>query len=228
MKKLCCAALTLMLLTLLCVPALADTWYCPQCGRLNDSNFCPSCGTARPTSSSSGYPSSSYSSYYPQYAYVTGVTNQKLATRTGPSTKYDEPGTYLSANSHVTVLSKAYDTGNGIWWVQVDMSSNGARVRAYTGQKRFSSLNMSAVPEEHVIGSCYVSSSRTGYYGPSSSYKRISRQVPGGIFCDIYGREDLGEGAYVQIEFFDSGLNRMRRAWIPEWYVSDCVFFGSY
>ena len=30
--------------------ALADTWTCPKCGRMNDGMFCPDCGTANPGS----------------------------------------------------------------------------------------------------------------------------------------------------------------------------------
>ena len=132
MKKLCCAALTLMLLTLLCVPALADTWYCPQCGRLNDNNFCPVDGTARPADTGGGV-----SGGYTQYAYVTGTLNARLATRTGPGTQYDEPGSFLSAGSKVTVLSKAYDQRNGIWWVKCEIPYKKEIRVLWTGWKRF-------------------------------------------------------------------------------------------
>ena len=126
--------------------ALAGTsWYCPQCGRLNDNNFCPVDGTARPADTgSSSYPGITTSTgNYTTYAYITGTLNAKLATRTGPGTQYDEPGTFLSAGSQVTVLSKAYDTRNEIWWIQVEFSVSGSRYRAYTGLKRFTNLNVS-------------------------------------------------------------------------------------
>ena len=41
--------LTLAALLLAFAAASADgTWYCPQCGRLNDGNFCPADGTRKP------------------------------------------------------------------------------------------------------------------------------------------------------------------------------------
>jgi len=228
-RRIACLLLALMMPLLLCAPALADTWYCPQCGRLNDANYCPIDGMARPTSSgyTPGYVVTEAPTYT-QYASVSGITNQKLATRTGPSTTYDEPGTFLTSGARVKVLSKAYDGNNGIWWVQVDLTEKGVHIRAYTGVKRFSSLNLSAVPEERVIGSCYVPSAAIGYYGPSSSYKRISRQIPSGVSCDIYGYAYSDEGDYIQIEFYDSSLGRLRRAWVLEWDVSNLDIFGSY
>jgi len=230
MKKRIVSLLLSLMLLFCCAPALAETWYCPQCGRLNDSNYCPFDGTARTGSYSYSTPSYVVTEgpIYTQYAYNTGITNQKLATRTGPSTKYDEPGTFLSSGARVQVLSKAYDSKNEIWWVQVDMTNNGTRIRAYTGVKRFSSLNLSAIPEEQIIGSCYVSYAITGYYGPSSSYKRISRQIPSGVSCDIYGYAYSDEGDFIQIEFYDSGLGCLRRAWVLEWDVNSLNIYGSY
>ena len=49
MKRL--IALLLAALMLLGISsALADTWTCPKCGRMNDGMFCPDCGTANPGS----------------------------------------------------------------------------------------------------------------------------------------------------------------------------------
>lgn len=49
MRKLCSLALTLILLAALILPAFADGWYCPSCGRYNDNNFCPKDGTRKPS-----------------------------------------------------------------------------------------------------------------------------------------------------------------------------------
>ena len=43
------ALLALILATALALPAFADGWYCPDCGRYNDSNYCPKDGTKKPT-----------------------------------------------------------------------------------------------------------------------------------------------------------------------------------
>ena len=49
MRKLFSLALTLILVAALILPAFADGWYCPSCGRYNDNNFCPKDGTKKPT-----------------------------------------------------------------------------------------------------------------------------------------------------------------------------------
>ena len=223
MKKV--AALLLAgVLILACVPALAGTtWYCPTCGRLNDDNFCPRDGTARPAQANSSAPGN-----YTSYAYTTGWLNSKLATRTGPGTQYDEPGTFLSAGSTVTVLSKAYDARNEIWWVQVEFSDAGSLYRAYTGAKRFSGLNLSSLPEEGVIGRCSLKQTVTGYYGPGYRYKAIARGVPAGSGYNIYGYAYTEEADFIQIEFYDSGARCYRRAWIPDWCTDDYYMYNGF
>ena len=69
-------------------------------------------------------------------ASLTVTTNQKLATRTGPGTQYDEPGTFLYAGASVTAVARAWDSYNEIWWVQVDFAEGSSRYRVYTGLKR--------------------------------------------------------------------------------------------
>ena len=117
MKKSFAVLLAAALLLAALPIAQAETWYCPQCGAKNSLNFCPVCGTAKPVNPSSP---SGWSWNYTSYAYVNATLNSRLATRTGPSTTYDEPGSFFSAGHNVTVLSRAYDTRNNIWWVQVE------------------------------------------------------------------------------------------------------------
>lgn len=49
MRKLFSLVLTLILVAALILPALADGWYCPNCGRYNGSNFCPKDGIRKPS-----------------------------------------------------------------------------------------------------------------------------------------------------------------------------------
>ena len=51
---------------------------------------------------------------YTNYSHIQCTLNNQLATRTGPSTRYDEPGTFLSAGKYVTALSKVYDQNSEI------------------------------------------------------------------------------------------------------------------
>ena len=50
MRRILSLVLALLLTASLALPVFADgTWYCPTCGRKNDSNFCPKDGTKKPT-----------------------------------------------------------------------------------------------------------------------------------------------------------------------------------
>lgn len=53
MKKCIAFLLTIILLLLVMPVAMADDWYCPQCGRKNNNNFCAADGTKRPDDVSS-------------------------------------------------------------------------------------------------------------------------------------------------------------------------------
>ena len=222
MKRLLILGLALILLGL---SAAAEGWVCPVCGANNTGNFCPNDGTARPASLSGGATSASG-----RYAYVPATLNRKLATRTGPGTQYDEPGSFLSAGHRVTVLSKGWDERNEIWWVQVAFSERGTKYRAYTGLKRFSDLDISQVPEDIVLGECDIPQAvRDCYYGPGQGFGRVGRSVPAGVHCLIYGFENdpSTDTDYIQIEFYDAQADRLRRAWIPEWYShNEYMYYG--
>ncbi len=49
MKKRWTALLLVLVLLLGTVTALAESWYCPECGQKNDGNFCSNCGTKKPS-----------------------------------------------------------------------------------------------------------------------------------------------------------------------------------
>ena len=164
---------------------------------------------------------------YTEYAYIWVTLNSRLATRTGPGTGYDEPGSFLGAGYMVTILSRAYDATSDIWWVQVEFTDGGAAYRAYTNAKCFDGLDLSAVPEERAIGQCSIGSSMTGYYGPSYYYQPIGWPIPAGVTCTIFGYAYQDEGDFIQVEFYDAGLGQLRRAWIPDWAVDDYeMYYG--
>lgn len=223
MKKTFSVLLAAVLLCAMIPLAKAETWYCPQCGNENYYNYCPMCGTAKPV-----YPSSQtngWNTNYTSYAYMTAALNSRLASRTGPSTNYDEPGSFFNAGTSVTVLSRAYDSRNNIWWVQVEFKYSGAWYRVYTGVKRFNYLNLNFIPEEYQIGECRLAHSMTGRYGPGTGYAAIKRPLPAYASCAVYGYADGGNGDYVQIECYDSGLNQYRRAWVPVSAVSGLILY---
>ena len=79
-----------------------------------------------------------------------GLATQKLATRDGPGTTYNEKGTYNVAGQYIKVLSRAWDKRNSIWWVKCEIPyRNEVRV-LWTGYKRFdsSTLPLESIPME--------------------------------------------------------------------------------
>lgn len=144
--------------------------------------------------------------------------NKKIATRTGPSRSYDEPGTFFISNwasQTVTVYTKAYR--DGVWWVLVDFAERGHPYRLYTGASRVE-IDLSMIPEEKPIGTFSLgwNNDITGYYGPGTNYTGIKKAVPKGASGDVYAVEK----GYVWIDFFDSESNKQRRAWVRSDLVS--------
>ena len=86
----------------------------------------------------------------PAGAELYGLATQKLATRTGPGTQYEEGGTYFVEGEYIQVISRAYDEANGIWWVKCAIPYHGEIRILWTGYKRFDSnqLPLETIPIE--------------------------------------------------------------------------------
>ena len=96
-----------------------------------------------------------------------GLAAQKLATRNGPGTTYDEKGTYNVAGQYIKVLSRAWDSRNGIWWVKCEIPYRGEIRVLWTGYKRFDS---STLPLESIpIDSKYPGGGKTPTAAPKKS-----------------------------------------------------------
>ena len=108
---------------------------------------------------------------------IPGLTIDKLSTRTGPGTQYTDSGTYSVKGQWINVLSRAWDSHNGIWWVKCEIPYNGEIRVLWTGYKRFdsSTIPLDSIPIE---GS---SSSSTPSYNGGSGYFPIIGQT-----CVIY------------------------------------------
>lgn len=76
-----------------------------------------------------------------------GLASQKLATRYGPGTQYEEGGTYNVAGQYIRILSRAWDKRNSIWWVKCEIPYKGDTRVLWTGYKRFDS---STIPLESI------------------------------------------------------------------------------
>ena len=63
--------------------------------------------------------------------------NKRLYFREGPGNQYEEVGGYGSGEEYYTVVAKAYDSYNGIYWVKVECPWWGPYFTAWTGYSRF-------------------------------------------------------------------------------------------
>lgn len=219
------------ILLLIHASAFADSWTCLSCGQKgNTGNYCPNCAAPRPVttwtcavcgqSGNTGNfcPNCSASrNAVPASTGVTATLKSQLSTRTGPSTAYDEPGTFFSStwqNETVMVYSKAF--GSGVWWLQIEFQTREGLMRAYTGLKRVN-VDIDMIPEETCLGygMMNLAGDVQGYSGPGTQYAVIRREIPWSVDVSIWGSENT----YYLVEFYDEGLSCLRRAWVPRSWV---------
>ena len=143
---------------------------------------------------------------------VTGVgLKNKLATRSGPGTQYDEPGTFFGSNwqgQTVRVLGKQWD--GSTWWVLVDFKYGSmGSFRVWTGLKRVD-VDLNKVKEINGIGQGTVNSTSRTYRGPGGNYAKAKVTINGWKDVVAYGREN----GYVEVEFKQGA--KWYRLWVPE------------
>ena len=147
-------------------------------------------------------------------AYRMGIQarlKMRLSTRSGPSTRYDEPGTFFDQNwqsTSVEVLGKAWDASNEIWWVLVDFQSGGERYRVWTGLKRVN-ISLDSVTLISAAGNGTVEATDTRR-GPGTQYAK-GPAITEWKSVSIYGREN----GWIEVEY-QSGSGRLYRCWVPE------------
>lgn len=153
----------------------------------------------------------------PQPMYeLYGKAIDTLYTRSGPSTIYDEIGGYELKGQNVHVITAAWDSRNGIYWLQVDVNKGkGNHRRIYTGLKRIS-IDINRVPKEELIGNAVISASTELYYGPGTNYERRWVSLPVGTVGTVYNDEN----GYVQFEFKPSSGSQLMRVWVPAYAVT--------
>ncbi len=147
----------------------------------------------------------------PAYSSATAVSAgllMKLATRSGPGTQYDEPGTFFGKNWKTTIVQvtgKYYD--NGTWWVEVDFDYSNARYRVWTGKKRVD-VNLDFVKEILPQGEGTVDETDV-FRGPGSNYAKAPH-ISDWVDVVAYRQEN----GYVEIEYYgDNG--QTYRGWVP-------------
>ena len=82
------------------------------------------------------------------FAEIYGLAIMNISTRSGPSTHYQDTGTYKLKGQYLQILARAYDNENEIWWVKCVIPSNGRAL--WTGYKRFdhATLPLDIIPVE--------------------------------------------------------------------------------
>lgn len=152
---------------------------------------------------------------YPSRGGVIGYANQRIPTRSGPGTGYDEPGSFFSAGHEVKVTSKVWDSNNHLWWYQLEFQYSGEWYRLYTTDHRID-VDASSVPEEPRVGDPLDSRKSLGehevYYGPGEEYARAKNAlIYEGSRCDIYAIEN----EWALVDYYDYARDVKRRGWIP-------------
>jgi len=131
--------------------------------------------------------------------------NQRMATRTGPNTKYTEPGTYPQS----TDISVYYQTeGNGVMWGMVEFRYNGMWYRLYTGMKRIDAYGGVPVDYESYQYMTMVRGT-VPRYGPGEAYAAQPDRIPENGLVKVFFQEN----GYAMIDY--EGYSQVIRGWVP-------------
>ncbi len=141
-----------------------------------------------------------------QQAATPARLNQRMATRSGPGTKYTEELGTLPQDTAIVLIESV--TTNGTPWGMVEFSKNGQLYRAYTGMKRIDAHGPVAQGGEQ-YSEQRLSSATEVYYGPGTHYARRKATVPQGTLLRVY---DEVNGLYL-CDYQSGG--KWVRAWFP-------------
>ena len=106
---------------------------------------------------------------------IYGYTIDKLATRKGPGTQYEDGGTYSVKGQWIRVLSRAWDSRNKIWWVKCEIPYRKEIRVLWTGYKRFdpNTLVLEDIPIDGETG-YPTSGSSSGSSGAGNSSAAVN------------------------------------------------------
>lgn len=141
-------------------------------------------------------------------ADIAAEANQKIATRSGPGTKYTEELGTLPMNTKLTVIEMV--TTDGTPWCMFEYSNNGKLYRAYTGLKRLNVFSGS-IPEGSLsYTDDTVIAAGKGYYGPGTQYAQRKETLSKGMTVRVYSVT----GEYALCDYKPSG-SKWVRAYVP-------------
>ena len=121
-KALCLLVLLAVLLPVVCS---AEIWYCPLCGRKNDSNFCPVDATAKPSLTNNQSGSQYIYTYYFSDHAINFPNTLECKVYTGPGTEY-----VRAANGKAEFISQSFKyAGLDGDWMFVRCQVKGGSIR---------------------------------------------------------------------------------------------------
>ena len=189
--------------------ASGSTWYCPECGRLNDGNFCPKDATPRPQDLLSDK-FDVFSDYYPgamaSLRKFSG-NDQRHQSYAGPGSDYSTAGAYKSRKVQGV---EAFFEENGYVFVHLSYETVADRY-LYFRKNLFSNLPSVPSISEWTYKKGTTISSITPSWGPGSGYTTEKEFV---------ARKNLRINAlfkqndYVYAEY-ECARGTVRR-WLPE------------
>lgn len=146
------------------------------------------------------------------YEPVEAVAMEKLATRSGPGTRFRDTGSFDVRGETVKILCRAYDH-NDVCWVECEVrAKNGKLARVYTGLKRFDpdTFDWWEIDEE------------MGIFHQTRATRTVKARFGPGEEYDVYDKLTVDrnqrisvvklEGDWAEVEWTTS--KRSYRAWV--------------
>lgn len=109
------------------------------------------------------------------YSPIRCVANQRIATRSGPGTRYTEPGSFFKKGTELKVFYQA--DGSGVPWGYIEFTYKNQLYRAYTGMKRLDVNQVVPHCEEEIAHYVTLTESFKPYYGPGYNYATLPKAV---------------------------------------------------
>ena len=139
-------------------------------------------------------------------ASVPGTLNQKMATRSGPGTKYSEELGTLPQDTRIVIINCV--TTNGTPWCLVEFTHNGKLTRCYTGLKRINtSYDLPKGSPDYTKDT--VTQNTKAYYGPGTNYNERKGSISKGEEMRVFEVE----GSWALVEYKHGGT--WQRGYIP-------------
>lgn len=148
----------------------------------------------------------------PGYA-VSAALNQRMSTRSGPSTAYTEELGTLPQTTAITVIEQVMGS---VPWALVEFTNRGAKYRAYTGMKRINAYGQVPWGIQEGSPKTLLSAAQV-YYGPGEHYAPRKERLAAGAQVLVFGYEN----GFVLVDY-PVGKQRARG------YVSQSAIDGGW